>query len=318
LPRARGEEYVQGQGADARVGVAGGYERHARGDQVAVPGEPRIALGERGEPAPMVVGGRADLDGQRRVRLVEHEVDFLLAVTPVKKPDAAMQRERVQRGGDQVLQEQPEFDRVVERRQASLERGIAHRRIDEVQLPAALLHAGLSAGVVGQREDQERPFQIGQVSVEGRLREPVELAANSAWREHAGDLAGENVQQPFEHHRIADPKGLRNVLVDRAFDRVAPQDLLGDEQSTLFVGRPVRIDGEQLRKAADEQESPPSRLDIDVPGEPRGKPADRLGQVRAYPQVDVVADQVEELTEQIGREVVLGPAANAALWPAAP
>ena len=63
------------------------------------------------------------------------------------KADAALHRQRVAVRRDQVLAQPAQLDRVLERHQATLQRGIADGRVDEIALASASLDGRLVARV---------------------------------------------------------------------------------------------------------------------------------------------------------------------------
>lgn len=136
-----------------------------------------MVLVQSGDPGAWVVGGQTDLERERLFGVVEDQVDLVFAVAPVVEPDAGVEREQPQCRSDEVLEENAELGRIVQRRKPSLEGGVPDSAVDEVELAAALLHCSLPARVVRQREDQEGLFEVGEVAVEGRLGE-AELAGD--------------------------------------------------------------------------------------------------------------------------------------------
>src|SRR5690606_41457124 len=69
------------------------------------------------------------------------------------------------------------------------------------ELAAAPLRDVLVSRVVREREDDERPLQVGEIPIEGRLGE-AEVLRERRWRQEAGELAGQHVEHSLEEERV--------------------------------------------------------------------------------------------------------------------
>ena len=85
-----------------------------------------------------MISRRSDLKSERCTWLVEDEVDFVAAVTPMEKAHPGVHRKGAQRCSDQVLHQVAELDRITEGRETSLQRSVADGSVDEVELAAAV------------------------------------------------------------------------------------------------------------------------------------------------------------------------------------
>lgn len=97
-------------------------ERHARGardDHEAATAEARMSPLEREQSSVGVSSARRDLEGHRRGRMVEDEVDFVVVLTPVKQSMPRLLGERVEVTRHEVLDEVTCLVRFRQRSEAS-------------------------------------------------------------------------------------------------------------------------------------------------------------------------------------------------------
>ena len=282
--------------------------------------------------------------------VVDH-IHLTIPLPPVVEPHSAVEGQRVQLTDHEVLEQQTLLGGIIQGSQPSLQYGVAHRAVHEIDLAAAALHRRFARRIIRKREHQEGALQVREVSIERRVGQ-TQVTADLHGGQESGDLARKNVEEALQPRRVLHAERLRNVLVDGTLDGVLPQNPLGTEQN-VGEGRPlaprlpdpahslrpprVSFDNrtaargrgspwtsvqerQQSREATNQHERHAIRAEVLIHVPPGAQSAQCLTERVAPPRdaepVLLAANQLQELTERVRHEELLLPAPHSAFHPA--